>query len=130
MNTSQFNPCMFVDDRVIAVCFVDDILFWSVDDKYIMALGAEFREQGLLPEEEDNAAGFIGVTMCRNDNGSLELKQTGLIDRTFEALGLYTRHTTNKWTPAEATPLAKNEDGEGPQGSFRYSSIVGMLLYL
>ena len=28
MKTSQFDPCMFVNDRVIAVCFVDDILFW------------------------------------------------------------------------------------------------------
>ena len=86
MKTSQFDPCMFVDDRVIAVCFVDDILFWSVDAKYIMALGVKLREQGLLLEEEDDAAGFLGVTMCRNDDGSLELKQTGLIDRILEAL--------------------------------------------
>ena len=33
MKTSQFDLCMFVDDRAIAICFVDDILFWSVDDK-------------------------------------------------------------------------------------------------
>ena len=84
---------------------MDDILFWSTDDKYIQALGAKLREQGLLLEEEDDAAGFLGVTMCRNQDGTLELKQTGLIDRVLEALGLDTKMATGKWTPAEATPL-------------------------
>ncbi|KAL7474036.1 hypothetical protein ACHAW6_000037 [Cyclotella cf. meneghiniana] len=37
---------------------------------------------------------------------------------------------TNKYTPAEAKPLMCNKDGEGPQGSFSYSSVVGMILYL
>ena len=77
-----------------------DILFWSVDGKYSMALGVKPREQGLLLDEEDDAAGFLGVTMCRNDDGSLELKQAGLIDRILEALGLDTKHATKKWTPA------------------------------
>jgi hypothetical protein len=58
------------------------------------------------------------------------MKQTGLIDRVIEALGLDTKLATNKWTPAEAKPLTKDEDGEGPQGSFSYASVVGMLLYL
>ena len=58
--------------------------------------------------------------MCRNDDGSLELKQTGLIDRILEALGLDTKHATNKWTPAEATQVVKNKDLERPQGSFSY----------
>ena len=67
MKTSQFDPCMFVGDRVIAVAFVDDILFWSTDDKYIQALGAKLREQGLLLEEEDDAAGLCdsGLLTCR-----------------------------------------------------------------
>ena len=65
-----------------------------------------------------------------NQDETLELKQTGLIDRVLEALGLDTKMATGKWTPAEATPLTKEKDGEGPQGSFSYSSGVGMLLYL
>ena len=130
MVTSQFDPCMFIGDRVIAVAFVDDILFWSTDEKFVMALGMKLREQGLLLEEEDDAAGFLGVTMDRNEDGFIELKQVGLIDRILEALGLDTKLATNKWTPAEHDPLVKDADGEGPQGSFSYSSVVGMLLYL
>ena len=88
------------------------------------------REQGLLLEKEDDAAGFLGVTMHKNQDGSMELKQTGLIDRILEALGLDSKLSINKWTPAETAPLVKDEDGEPPQGSFSYSSVVGMLLYL
>ena len=37
---------------------------------------------------------------------------------------------TGKYTPAETSPLPKNEDGSVSEGSFSYSSVVGMLLYL
>ena len=39
MVTSQFDPCMFIGDRVIAVAFVDDILFWSTDEKIRFGIG-------------------------------------------------------------------------------------------
>ena len=51
----------FVSDQVMAVAFVDDILFWSTDEAYINELGNKLRREGLLLEQEDNAAGFLGV---------------------------------------------------------------------
>ena len=80
--------------------------------------------------EEGDAAGYLGVEMTKTEEGLIEMKQTGLIDRILEALGLDTKYATNKWTPAEGKPLTKDENGELPQGSFSYSSVVGMLLYL
>ena len=56
------------------------------------------------------------------------MKQTGLIDRII-ALGLDLKLSTNKWTPAEAKPLTRDEDGKPCQGSFCYASVVGMMLY-
>ena len=58
------------------------------------------------------------------------MKQTGLIDRIIDALGLDSKLSTNKWTPAEAEPLTRVKDGEPCQGSFSYASVVGMMLYL
>jgi hypothetical protein len=130
MKVSKLDPCLFVGDRVMAVAFVDDILFWSTDQAYINELGSKLREEGLLLEQEDDAAGFLGVKMTKTEGGLLEMKQTGLIDRIVEALGLDTKLAKNKWTPAEAKPLTRDEDGEKPQGSFSYASIVGMMLYL
>ena len=73
---------------MIAVCFVDDILFWSKDEKHIHNLAMKLRAEGVDLEQEDDAAGFLGVRLERNEEtGLLEMKQTGLIDRIIEALG-------------------------------------------
>ena len=130
MEVSGFNPCVFIGERVVAVAFVDDILFWATDEKYINDLGAQLRDQGLLLEEEGDAAGFLGVTMTRDDTGAIELKQTGLIDRILEALGLDTKHAIGKYNPAESSPLTKDKDGPGLEGSFSHASVVGTMLYL
>ena len=58
------------------------------------------------------------------------MKQSVLIDQIVEALGLDLKMSTLKWTPAEATRLTKDKDGELPQGLFGYAFIVHMLLYL
>ena len=130
MQVSKLDPCLFVSDQVICICYVDDILFWSADEAYITELGIKLRKEGLLLEEEDDAAGFLGVTLGKTDEGLIEMKQTGLTDRVIEALGLDTKMSTSKWTPSEASPLVRNEAGEAASGDFSYSSVVGMLLYL
>ena len=84
---------------------------------------------GVDLEQEDDAAGFLGVRMERDEKtGLIEMKQTGLIDRVIEAMGLESANA--KWTPAEAIPLVKDADGEEATGTFNYASVVGMLLYL
>ena len=55
------------------------------------------------------------------------MKQTGLTDRIVEALGVDSKLAMPKWTPAEATPLTCDKEGEPPQGSFSYASMVGMV---
>jgi hypothetical protein len=59
------------------------------------------------------------------------MKQTGLIKRVIEALGLDDGYSKGKHIPSEAKPMFKNQQGgEEAHGGFSYSSIVGMLLYL
>jgi hypothetical protein len=38
MKVSKLDPCLFVVDRVMAVAYVDDILFWATDEAYINKL--------------------------------------------------------------------------------------------
>jgi hypothetical protein len=69
--------------------------------------------------------------MERNSNTELlEIKQTGLIERVIEALGLDDGYARGKHTLAETKPLIKGEDGVATVEGFSYSSVVGMLLYL
>ena len=104
MQVSLLDPCLFIDDQLMAMAFVDDILFWSMDQAYINKLGSKLREQGLLLKQEDNAAGYLGVKMTKTEDCCIEMKQTGLIDRVVEALGLDSKLSISKWTPAEAMP--------------------------
>ncbi len=91
----------------------------------------ELCKLGVALEQEDDAAGFLGVKMERDSNtGLLEVKQTGLIERIIEALGLDDGYAWGKHTPAEIKHLVKDEDGVAAAEGFSYSSVVGMLLYL
>jgi hypothetical protein len=58
------------------------------------------------------------------------MKQEGLINRVIEAMGLDVGMINPKWTPAEGAPLVKDSEGAPASGTFSYSSVVGMLLYL
>ena len=130
MQPSRMDPCLFVGPKVLAVAYVDDILFWAKDEKDINDLAILLREQGLLLEQEDDAAGFLGVRLSYTPDGKIEMKQTGLIDRVIETLGLDTKMAKSKHTPAEQKPLTRDETGEPWLGDFSYASVVGMLLYL
>ena len=92
----------------------------------------ELCKLGVALEQEDNAAGFLGVKMEQDSNtGLLKLKQTSLIERVVEALGLDNGYAHGgKHTLAETKPLIKDEDGVAAAKGFSYSSVVGMLLYL
>ena len=58
------------------------------------------------------------------------MKQTGLIKRFIEAVGLENGVVKGKCTPSQQRPLFKYANGEPPSGMFSYGSVFGMLLYL
>ena len=39
-------------------------------------------------------------------------------------------HIPHKFTPATAKTIVKNEDGDPPNGTYNYSSVIGMIRYL
>ena len=131
MKQSQFDPCLFIGDKVICMCYVDDLIFWARDEVEIDKIATQLREVGVDLEQETDAAGFLGIKMERDPvTGLLEMKQEGLIARILEAMGLDSGTVNPKATPAEGAPLVKDADGEPATGAFNYSSVVGMLLYL
>ncbi len=94
-------------------------------------IAMKLREVGVNLEQETDAAGFLGIWIERDpDTGLLEMKQEGLTLRIIEEMGLNVDTVTPKWTPAEAAPLVKDSEGAPATGTFSYSSVVGMLLYL
>ena len=44
------------------------------DQAYINELGNKLHKQGLLLEQEDNSAGFLGIKMTKMEEGHIETK--------------------------------------------------------
>ena len=131
LKQSTFDPCLFVGTDVMCIVYVDDLIFWSRDVANIDRVAMDLCKLGVALEQEDDAAGFLGVKLERDSStGLLEMKQTGLIERVVEALGLDDGYARGKHTPAETKPLVKDADGAPAVEGFSYSSVVGMLLYL
>jgi hypothetical protein len=66
---------------VICVVYVDEIIFWSKDTLEINSSAIYLREFGVNLEWEDDAAGFLGITLeCAPETGLLEMKQTRLMN--------------------------------------------------
>jgi hypothetical protein len=53
------------------VVYADDLIFWSRDVAKIDRVGMELCKLGVVLEQEDDAAGFLGVTMERESNTRL-----------------------------------------------------------
>ncbi len=115
---------------MICVVYVDDIIFWSKDTEDINSSAMQLRELGVDLEQEDDAAGFLGVTLEQDpETGLLEMKLTGQIKQVIKALGLDDGLVKGKYTPSESKLLVKNLNAEVASGAFSYSSLVGMFLY-
>ena len=85
MVQSSMDPCLFIGEKVMAIIYVDDILFWSVDVNGIHDKAMKLCEQGVDLEQEDDAAGFLGVTLGRDETTELMgMKQVGIIDHVIE----------------------------------------------
>ena len=63
LEQSKFDPCLFVGEKLICVVYVDDLIFWSKDTVAINDSAMQLRELGVDLEQEDDAAGFLGVTL-------------------------------------------------------------------
>eukprot|EP00804_Cyclotella_cryptica_P023030 CCRYP_000303-RA/>CCRYP_000303-RA protein AED:0.39 eAED:-0.26 QI:0/-1/0/1/-1/0/1/0/408 len=128
---STLDPCLLIGKKVVCICYVDNLIFWAMDEADIDTLLNQLIAAGVSLEQESDASGFLGVRMETDQaTGMMEMKQTGLTDQVIETLGLDLRPTSGKFTPAEAKPFFKDADGEPALGEFSYSSVVGMLLYL
>ena len=125
---SDSDPCLFIKPDVICLIYVDDQLLFGKDQAAIDNVISDLKKEDMPFEEEDDVAGFLGVHIIRHPDGTIELTQTGLIQRCIDALKI--DHLHSKRTPASMTVLGKDPNGEPPDGTFNYASVIGMLLYL
>ena len=120
---SSYDRCLLYKDGALLVTFVDDCGL-SVHDP---AMIDEFVRQ--LQELGFDFTAFLGVAMLKLPNGLIHMHQRGLIKKILKATGMEDCNPNS--VPAAQVALGSNpNDAAWPQTPWRYSSIVGMLLYL
>ncbi len=71
LEQSKFDPCLFIGTKLVCVVYVNDIIFWSKDTEDINSSAMQLHELSVDLEQEDNAAGFLGVTLERDPETGL-----------------------------------------------------------
>ena len=126
---SQRDPFLFLHKKkkMACVAWVDDQIYFAFNETDIQAV-LDGMEKDFDLHRESDVAGFLGIDLKKNEDGTIELLQTGLIDRIITALGL--DESKHKDTPTDVKPLGKDEKGEPRLEEWSYPSVIGMMLYL
>ena len=76
-------------EKVTCIVFVYYLIFWDSNKDDIHKLAMYLQDLGVDLEQEDDNAGFLGVTLEKErDTGFLDMKQTRFIQPVIEAVGL------------------------------------------
>ena len=119
---------MYHDDMLLVV-FVDDCGLAVKDPSKVDWFVSELRSRGFELQIEGDFDAFLGVAFDKLSDGSYHIHQSGLINKIIEATKM--EDANPNWTPATQAALGADENGElYDNDPWKYSSIVGMLIYL
>ena len=125
---SKCDPCLFIRNGVVCLVYVDDCLLFGKTQQELDQSIQDIKDAEMELTVEDDVAGFLGVLLKKNGDGTVTLLQEGLTQRIICALGL--EDCNGARTPAPKAPLPKDMDGTPFAGEYNYASVVGMLMYL
>jgi hypothetical protein len=126
---SDNDECLFIHKDMICLIWVDDCLFFSREEGHIDDMIKSLQESYDL-NIEDSAAGFLGIDLRKQADGSIELRQDGLINRILALLQLTDGLSNSAVTPAENGAMGSDVYGEDFSETWNYRSGVGMMMYL
>ena len=103
---SEFDPCLFIGDKVIVLVYVDNIPLHAKDNNNINSLIEILKTKDILIHHESSAEGFLGINIKCNGN-KITLTQSGLAKHIIESLRLCSGYSWACSIPAENSPLTK-----------------------
>ena len=118
---SASDPCLFLHQDVICLVYVDDCLFFARDQMKIDEMIQDLQKDFALEPEKDVSA-FLGIEIHNHDDGRIELRQPGLIQRILAFTGMEDCH--GKLTPALETPLGTDTNGPARCEEWNYASAI------
>eukprot|EP00957_Ditylum_brightwellii_P146628 11162258-Ditylum_brightwellii.AAC.1 len=99
--SSTMGLCLFISDKVICAVYVDDCLMFAKDIVDIDHAIQHMIDAGFQLRVQGDAVGFLEIKLNQQDDGSIDLKQTALIQRIIDILGF--QNANGKATPAKGS---------------------------
>jgi hypothetical protein len=141
---SSNDRCMFHKPGLVAVVYVDDVLFYSKDNETITKVISELETKFKIIKDEANldVFAYLGVSFkyFKGDDGKkrISLSRPGLIEKVLTKVmekgkPIKDAKTRTEHTPASEDPLHADKDGEDfseEEFGFNYRMIVGLLMFL
>ena len=125
---SDHDKCLFYGNGMVALIYVDDVVFFGPDQDKIDKLINSMRDIDKFNiNVEDDFFHFLGVDISKDDD-TFTLKQTGLIEKILRTVKI--EECNGKETPAMKTPLSADTYGTPFKEDWEYASVIGMLFYL
>ena len=127
---SKHDPCLYIHPDMLAISWVDDVVFVSRDARKIESMIQKLKDTGYDLDTEGEISAFLGIQIDKDDK-SFTLTQAGLIAKIIKYTGMEDCKLDR--TPASTTALGSDVKGEpwiDSKEGFEYAAAVGMLLYL
>ena len=133
LQESVADPCVFLRDNLIVLCYVDDCILLSpkkeIIDEFLVSL-KHGPEQFIFTDEGDIER-YLGVEVTRlDDDSGFKMTQPFLIERILQAAEIDTKITNDRPTPVVGPLLSRDENGPQRKHDWKYRTLTGMLGYL
>jgi Reverse transcriptase (RNA-dependent DNA polymerase) len=131
---SKIDPCLFMKPGMICVVYVDDTIIGALDitdiNREILSLGIldKTKKHVFTLRNEGAVSDFLGIRIQQIDKLKFKLTQLGLIEKILTTMNL--EECNGCQTPATSEPLHADTDGPTFKESWKYDSVIGMMMYL
>ena len=122
---SFHDPCLFQNDGIIVVVYVDDVLI-STDTKSHAEHFYKHLQKSYSLKELEEANYLLGISIKKLPNGDVQLHQKAYINKMLEDFHMDKAKYSS--TPVQVGIKYQKEEGELPKVPYR--ELVGSLMYL
>ena len=130
---SKVDPCLYYQEGLIFLVYIDDCLLLSPSDKLIDQGINDLRtaEPRFNMEDQGTVNDFLGIQVKHKKNGEITLTQPQLIASILNDLHLNKNNVITRKTPCLSTVLLhKDAKGQPMTNEFNYRSVIGKLNFL
>lgn len=126
---SAVDECIYYQENVIFMVYVDDAILLSPSKKYIDASLQDLRQSFKLTDE-GNIADYLGIKVTRLATGIISLTQPQLIESILRDIN-FSKNTKSKTIPAVSTHLLQQDsEGDTFNEHWDYRSLIGKVNFL